>query len=60
MSVEGTKFCDLCGESIAPQDIAPVKIERDGHVEQCHFHNRHHADCLAQEILRMESELVAA
>lgn len=59
MSFEGVKFCDLCGEAIFVDDVAPVKIEHDGHFRQCHFHNRHNQDCLAQEISYLHSEFAA-
>jgi hypothetical protein len=60
MSIEGIKFCDLCGEAILLDDLAPLKIEKDGHFQRLHFHNRHHEDCLAQELSLLETELAAA
>jgi hypothetical protein len=57
MSIEGIKFCDHCGGAIFLDDVAPVKMERDGHLQLFHFHNRHKTDCLAQEILQLETEL---
>jgi hypothetical protein len=60
MSIEGIKFCDLCGEAISHDDLAPIKIEKDGHLQRLHFHNRHREDCLAQEISFLETELAAA
>lgn len=57
MSIEGIKFCDLCGEAIFLDDLAPVKIEKDGRLQRFHFHNRHREDCLAQEISLLETEL---
>jgi hypothetical protein len=60
MSIEGTKFCDRCGGAIFLDDLAPVKMEKDGHLQRLHFHNRHGEDCLAQELSVMESELAAA
>jgi len=59
MSIEGMKFCDLCGELIHVDDIAPIKVERDGHLSQMHFHNRNHEDCLAQELSFLQEELTA-
>ena len=60
MSIEGNKFCDFCGEPILRDDLAPVRIPKDGHFEQCHFHNRHGQDCLSQQLAILESELTAA
>lgn len=60
MSIEGIKFCDLCGGAIFPEDLTPVKIEQDGHYQRLHFHNRHSDDCLAQELSFLETELAAA
>ena len=60
MSNEGIKFCDLCGEAIFLEDLAPITIEKDGHLQRLHFHNRHSQDCLAQEFSLLESELAAA
>ncbi len=60
MSIEGTRFCDLCGEAIFQDDLAPVKIEKDGHFHRFHFHNRHSNDCLAQELSFLETGLAAA
>ena len=59
MSIEGIRFCDLCGEAITLDDLAPVKIEKDGHYQRMHFHNRHSHDCLAQELSLLESQLTA-
>ena len=59
MSIEGIKFCDLCGEAILVYEVAPVKIERDGHFRQFHYHNRHNQDCLAQELSLLHSEYMA-
>ena len=60
MSIEGIKFCDLCGEAISLEDLAPVKVEKEGHFQRLHFHNRHGEDCLAQELSLLETELAAA
>ncbi len=60
MSIEGIQFCDHCGEAIFLDDLAPVKIEKDGHFRRMHFHNRHREDCLAQELSLLETELAAA
>ena len=60
MSIEGLQFCDLCGEAIFLDDVAPVRIEREGRLQQCHFHNRHNTDCLAQQLSLLESQLAAA
>ena len=59
MSIEGIKFCDLCGEAIFPDDLAPVTIEKEGHLQRFHFHNRHSEDCLAMELSLLETELAA-
>ena len=60
MSSEGKKYCDLCGEAILLDDLAPVKIEKDGLFQRFHYHNRHSSDCLAQELLLLEIERQAA
>jgi hypothetical protein len=59
MSIEGIKFCDLCGEAIFLDDLAPVTIEKEGHLQRFYFHNRHSEDCLAQELSLLETELAA-
>lgn len=60
MSISGITFCDLCGEPILPDDVAPVKIEVDGHLRQHHFHNRRSEDCLARQLEILDKELAAA
>lgn len=50
MSIQGVQFCDLCGETIALDALAPIKIEADGHLQQFHFHNRSQDDCLARKL----------
>jgi hypothetical protein len=60
MSSGGINFCDFCGEPIFPDDIAPVKIAKDGHLRQHHFHNRHSEDCLAQLFAILDKELAPA
>ena len=60
MSIEGTKFCDLCGGAIDLSDVTAVKIEEDGRVAQRHFHNRHANDCLAQKLAALEDEFAHA
>ncbi|HTW80926.1 MAG TPA: hypothetical protein VME23_15370 [Terracidiphilus sp.] len=60
MSIKGIKFCDLCGETICLDDLAPITIEKDGHLQRLHFHNRHSDDCLAQELSLLETELTPA
>lgn len=60
MSIVGINICDFCGEPVLQDDVAPVKIEEDGHVHQRHFHNRHSQDCLAQQLTILQSELVPA
>ena len=57
MSIVGTTFCDFCGEPILRDDIAPVKIEEEGHLRQRHFHNRHREDCLGKQLEILHSEL---
>jgi hypothetical protein len=59
MSSEGIKFCDLCGGAIFLDDLAPVMIEKEGHLQRFHFHNRHSEDCLAKELSLLETELAA-
>jgi hypothetical protein len=60
MSIEGTKFCDLCGDMIHSHDVAPIKMEKDGHLVQLHFHNRNNQDCLVQQLKLMEEQFEAA
>lgn len=60
MSIVGINICDFCGEPVLQDDVAPVKIEECGHLQQRHFHNRHSGDCLSQQLAVMQSELVAA
>jgi hypothetical protein len=60
MSIEGMKFCDLCGGAIYLGDVTAVKIEEDGHFAQQHFHNRHANDCLAQKLASLEDEFAHA
>jgi hypothetical protein len=60
MSIEGIKFCDLCGDMILSDDVAPIRMEKDGHLSQLHFHNRHDHDCLAQQIYLLEAQCDAA
>lgn len=56
MSIEGIQFCDLCGDMILSDDVAPIKMEKDGHLSQHHFHNRHNHDCLAQQLCLLEAQ----
>lgn len=60
MSIGGINFCDYCGEPVLPYDVAPVKIEEDGHVRQLHFHNRHSEDCLALQLAVMQETVSVA
>lgn len=53
MSIEGVKFCDVCGGAIGLDDIAPVKVDDDGHLVQLHLHNRHANDCLAHKLTEL-------
>jgi hypothetical protein len=50
MSIEGVKFCDLCGGVISKYDVAPVRVDEGGHLVEMHLHNRHKGDCLAQQL----------
>jgi hypothetical protein len=59
MSLEGIKFCDLCGAAIIPVDLAPVKLEEDGHLVQFHYHNRDENDCLAQKLVELTEKFVS-
>jgi hypothetical protein len=56
MSIEGIKFCDGCGEMIFSDDVTPIKIEEDGHMQQFHFHNRDEHDCLAHKLDELAAE----
>lgn len=60
MSISGTIICDFCGEPILLDDVAPVKIEEEGHLRQRHFHNRHAEDCLGRQLEILHNELAAA
>jgi hypothetical protein len=60
MSFGKINYCDFCGELIFPEDVAPVKIEQDGLLRQCHFHNRHSDDCLGQQLTILDKELPQA
>jgi extradiol dioxygenase family protein len=53
MSIEGVTFCDLCGGVVGRYDIAPVRVDEDGHQVQLHLHNRHTDDCLAQMLVQL-------
>ena len=50
MSIEGVKFCDMCGGAISLHDVAPVRVADNGRMVQLHLHNRHADDCLAQKL----------
>jgi hypothetical protein len=56
MSIEGVKFCDVCGGAIGVDDIAPVRVDEDGHLVQLHLHNRRRDDCLAQKLLQLAEQ----
>lgn len=56
MSIEGVTFCDLCGGVVGRYDIAPVRVDEDGHQVQLHLHNRHTSDCLAQMLLQLTEQ----
>lgn len=56
MSIEGNKFCDVCGGAIGRDDLTAVKIEQEGHLVQFHFHNRHETDCLAQKLMELDEK----
>ena len=49
MSFEGIKFFDLCREATFLEDLAPIKIEKEVHLQRLQFHNRHSEDCPVQE-----------
>jgi hypothetical protein len=53
MSIEGVTFCDQCGGVVGRYDIAPVRVDEDGHQVQLHLHNRHTDDCLAQMLIQL-------
>lgn len=57
MSIKGINYCDFCGELIYQDDLAPVKIKKDGHLQQFHFHNRNPEDCLAKQLVILDNEL---
>jgi hypothetical protein len=60
MSIEGNKFCDVCGGAIGRDDLTAVKIEQQGHLVQFHFHNRHETDCLAQKLMELDEKFANA
>ena len=60
MSIEGNKFCDVCGGAIGRDDLTAVKIEEEGHLVQFHFHNRHETDCLAQKLMELDEKFANA
>ena len=53
MSIEGVKFCDICGGAIGRDEIAPLKVDEDGHLVQLHLHNRHANDCLSHKLTEL-------
>jgi hypothetical protein len=56
MSIEGVTFCDQCGGVIGRYEIAPVKVDEDGHLVQLHLHNRFEHDCLEQMLIQMTEQ----
>lgn len=56
MSVEGMRFCDVCGGAISSHDVAPVRVEENGHLVQLHLHNRHRNDCLSQKLTELAEQ----
>jgi hypothetical protein len=60
MSIQGMRFCDVCGGVIGLDDIAPVKVDEDGHLVQLHLHNRHANDCLAQKLTELAEQHLTA
>lgn len=56
MSIEGVKFCDVCGGAIGVDDIAPVRVNEEGHLAQLHLHNRHSSDCLARKLSELAEQ----
>jgi len=56
MSIEGVKFCDMCGGAISLHDVAPVRLEESGRMVQLHLHNRHSDDCLAQKLSELAEQ----
>jgi hypothetical protein len=56
MSIEGVRFCDVCGGVIGMDDIAPVRVDEDGHMVQLHLHNRHANDCLEQKLTALAQQ----
>jgi hypothetical protein len=60
MSIEGVKFCDLCGGVIGRYDIAPVRVDEGGHSIQLHLHNRHDNDCLTEQLKQWAEEYANA
>ena len=56
MDREEINYCDYCGELVYPDDVAPVRMARDGKLEQFHYHNRHTEDCLSQKLSMLDRE----
>jgi hypothetical protein len=54
--MEEINYCDFCGELVYPDDVAPVKMHKDGRLQQFHYHNRHTQDCLAQKLSMLDRE----
>lgn len=50
MEREEIHYCDYCGDLVYPDEIAPVKMFKDGRLQQFHYHNRHSEDCMAQKL----------
>lgn len=46
MVIDGITICDVCYGAIFPDDLAPVKAQKDGHTHQFHLHNRNNHDCV--------------
>jgi hypothetical protein len=59
MSIEGVTFCDQCGGVIGRYEMAPVKVDEDGHLVQLHLHNRYANDCLEQMLVQMTEQYVS-
>lgn len=60
MSIEGVKYCDVCGSAIGVDDIAPIRVNEEGRLAQLHLHNRHSNDCLAQKLSHLAKQYADA
>jgi hypothetical protein len=56
MSIEGMKFCDVCGGVVGINDVTPLRVDEEGHLVLLHLHNRHANDCLAKMLTQLAEQ----